>query len=891
MHPPTQISPDLVRLTDLKEIGRYVRDCRTRINTGGADRDFGPSILEQNTQLIDETISHLFTLACSKVPECHATPPELAIVATGGYGRRELSHYSDIDLTFIPAREEDEVLNAVIKDMFQAVMDVFMYGAGMQVGYAYRLFSDLGQLDHQTQTALLDARLVIGDEALFASFQKAFREHLLVLDFLYTKHVERLALLERRGGDNVYTVEPDIKESAGGLRDAQCVEWYGEVLFDCVRKDAITLLVDHDVLPSSEADEFREAYNFLFTVRNALHSVSREARDVLSTEKQEQVAQQLQYPGSEEKPAVERFMADYYSKTAVIQRTARKVGRRCVDSHLDLGVGGLASDHRAIEIVNYEAAEKDAALPYHAVEFSQAYDLAYGDRLDEDLGAFIRANAGAPNTVLCGRVFNRILQARRGVAKAIRDLADFGCLEWLIPEFANLRTLIPYDAAHDFTVGEHSIKVVEFLEDLRNDSQDSKNAEYQRAWADVSAPEVLYLAGLIHDIGKQWPLKGSHGDSGAEVALSVAKRLGWDPERTSKLEFLVRNHLLMAEISRLRDLSLEETIREFTRSVVDMDNLNMLYVLTFADTHAVGAGIWTEMKSKFLSELYGRTSAALAAMNEAGVTEEDVFNYVPDLAKHRERLRRQLAQHNLPQEAIHEHTVRMPAQYLLNTPLEEMYMHMAMINRLRSTGLPTVDFKTEVGSDYTEMTIVAYDDPSPGLLAKIVGVLYALDINIHGSQVFTRDSSVSIALDTLWIDFRGKPLSQGKRAEVQETLRSVLTNRLYLPALFEKRKKPSKKQVIHRAILDSESSDRFSLLEVRAPDEPGVLYRLTSALSSLKWNIHSARVSIWGSRVRAAFYITGAGGSRIPQSDLPRLLSLLPREEFQRRKLSSAARV
>ena len=136
-----------------------------------------------------------------------------------------------------------------------------------------------------------------------------------------------------------------------------------------------------------------------------------------------------------------------------------------------------------------------------------------------------------------------------------------------------------------------------------------------------------------------------------------------------------------------------------------------------------------------------------------------------------------------------------------------------------------------------------------------------------------------------------EPLSPGKRAEVQETLRNVLTGKVNLPALFEKRKKPAKQQVIHRATLDTNASDRFSLLEVRAPDEQGVLYRLTSALSGLKWNIHSARVSVWGSRVRAAFYITTDGGSKVPESELARLLSVLPREEFQRRKSGPSSEV
>jgi [protein-PII] uridylyltransferase len=547
-------------------------------------------------------------------------------------------------------------------------------------------------------------------------------------------------------------------------------------------------------------------------------------------------------------------------------------------------VGGLASENGEIMIVDYEAAEQDPALPFHAVELSQAYNLKYSERFIEDLEAFIEANSKSPNIERCRRVFSRIMQTPRGVSKAIRDLADFGALYWIFPELEALRALIPYDASHDYSVGEHSIRVVEHLDALRF-TTDPHLAEYARAWAEIDSAELLYVAGLIHDMGKQWPLKGHHANSGANAAALIAARLGWDNSKSETLAFLVQNHLLMAETSRLRDLRIDETIRDFTRIVTDLDRLNMLYVLTSADTHAVGDGIWTEMRSRFLTELYTRASMVLSAIANEGVTEEQLFNNGPDLAKHRERIGKQLSSHNLPMDTIQQHMDRMPAQYLLNTPIEEIHLHIAMIDRLRSGGMPMVDFKTEFGVDYTEMAIVAYDESSPGLLAKIVGVLYALDVNLHGSRVFTRESSVSIAIDTLWMDYRGRPLSSSKRKEVLETMRSVLTSRMDLTTLFEKRRKPAKQQIIHHAAIDDETSDRYSILEVRAPDEPGVMYRLCAAVSKLKWNIQAARFSVWGSRVRAAIYVTEQNGRKINSSEIDKLFDILPREEFNRRRI------
>ena len=258
--------------------------------------------------------------------------------------------------------------------------------------------------------------------------------------------------------------------------------------------------------------------------------------------------------------------------------------------------------------------------------------------------------------------------------------------------------------------------------------------------------------------------------------------------------------------------------------------------------------------------------------------------YVPDLKRQRERIRKGLAQHNLPTDIVLEHTRNLPAQYLLNTPLEEMYLHIAMISRLRETFEPAVDFKHEYGADHTEMTLCAYDDPRPGLLAKITGVLYAHDVNLHTAQVFTREASVRIAIDTLWVDYRGKPLSAHKRAELQESLRRVLLGEIGIGELLQSHKKPLKEQTIYAAKIDENASERFSLLEVSAPDETGVVYRLARAISALGWNIHAARLSVWGSRARDAFYITGSDGDKVPAADVSRLLSALPHEAFSKKK-------
>lgn len=875
---------DLEQLRSAAEISAYLKDWHARINTPAGVAEAGAGLLAQNTALVDAVLRRLFVCAVEEAGP-HEIAPALAIVATGGYGRRELAPFSDVDVTFVSAHEDDPYLNAIIKDMFQRVMDVFLYGAGLKVGYAYRLLGDLGQLDHQTQTTLLDARFLCGDQELFREFRRQFRAQLLTADFLFQKWAERQSVLLKHGGDQPYVIEPNIKEGAGGLRDIQNAEWMGEVRFHVGLSRLWPTLVEQGFVTQVEAETLAEARRFLWRVRCALHIANGEARDLLTPEKQETVAAMLDYPDAPDVPPVETFMRDYYTRVAYARRVSRKAIQRILDSPLPLGLG-LASVERTLVVTDREAAERDAVLPLHMVELAQAYGLVLPVDLDCDVTAFLARFPVPTDTALAGRVLTRLLTAGRSVTDMLERLEEWGALSRLLPEFGAVMTLIPYDAAHNYTVGAHSLRVVRNLEDLKTAS-DPRLSTLKRLVDEIAYPEALYLAGLIHDIGKQWS-HGPHAETGAVAAAQICERLGWDAERAGKVVWLVRWHLLMAETSRLRDLALDETIRDFLKHVPDMDALNMLYLLTYADTRAVGEGVWTDVKGKFLGELYHRAEVALAAPAEAerapGLPSPPAS--LPNVARQRERIRRGLTKHDLPPDIIHEHTRNLPAQYLLNTPVEEMYVHIAMINRLRETFQPIVDFRSEYGAEYTELTLCAFDDPKPGLLAKITGVLYACDVNVHVAQVFTREASVRIALDTLWVDYRGKPLSAGKKAELQDALRRVLLGEQGVGQLLQQRKKPLKEQTIYTATIDDASSERFSLLDVSAPDERGVLYRLTRAISALDWNIHAARLSVWGSRARDAFYVTDIDGRKIPAADAQRLHSALPHAPLDKKKIA-----
>ncbi|HLK56748.1 MAG TPA: HD domain-containing protein, partial [Chthonomonadaceae bacterium] len=494
-----------------------------------------------------------------------------------------------------------------------------------------------------------------------------------------------------------------------------------------------------------------------------------------------------------------------------------------------------------------------------ACELAQKYDLELSEGVERAALSLLAQNPVTAEPRQTAEVFTQILSRPGKAYPILQKMADLGILGWFLPEFGLLMDLIPYDSSHDFTIGQHSLRVVQNLEALREPDKDEERAEMKRILEELTHPEQLVMAALLHDSGKAAPGR-PHAEVSEEVADVVCKRLGWEADATANVKFLVRQHLLMAETSRLRDLNLEATIRAFTQVVDDPERLNMLYLLTYADTRAVGEGVWTQVKGRFLRELWRRASAVLYDEEPVGYDEATV-------ARARRRLLKDLSLENLPEEEVAEHVQAMPPDYLLNQTLREITLHIGYVRRVRR-GRPVVEFHDERESTYTELTVCTYDDPQPGLLAKIAGALYAADLNVHSAQVITRISPTDrIALDTLWVDYRGRPLSPGKRKEVSENLIAVLTGAQTVQEVLDRRRRkstfgkaptPIVKPPLEVNSVRNDLTDAQTVVEVSGPDAHGAFHRVSEALSQLGWSIRSARFSSWRNEARTCFYVEGA---------------------------------
>jgi [protein-PII] uridylyltransferase len=810
----------------------------------------GFALSHRLADLVDQVIRRIYSVACAGAK---ATPDDdlpLAILATGGYGRRDLAPFSDVDVTFVLQEEGDPVLDAVVRRMFLLLMDVFTVAGGLTVGYAYRLVEDCEGLEHETQTALLDARRVAGSEPLAHSFSAELARTLEPGLFCTHKWRERERAWKEAG--TVFLTEPNLKEGPGGLRDLHCAGWMARARYDIQRRDVWTELRGLRVLTHTEVDDLRVAHEALLRTRHALHLQAGRQMDHLVAERQEAVAAALGY-GTLDQPDLDAFHTQLYSSARTIHALSKKVIDHCLAGPLALSNRLVLCDG-ALHPTDRHLFVDSPSVMVAVFHNAQEYGFRLSPELRDSLIDVADGRVGEWDEETFRTLFLSVLAGKTRVGPTLRLMSECEILRKGLPEFGPLLSTSSLNLAHRYTVGEHTLRAVEILDSLRR-SDATDTMDLRRILSEVERPEILFLATLLHDAGKA-SRADDHSEVGAKMAAEVARRLRLDDSAVDNVAFLVRNHLLMSETVQLRDMHQEQTLRDFVGVVTDREKLRMLYLVTYADMNATGPGIWTSLQARFLEELYYRAEQALTQ----GLPEEQPEARIEGFQR---RMKRELSLRNLSSEQVEEHTDRMSATYLLNTPMEQMAFHIRLVQRLKEQG-PVVEFTDERGSDFTVMTLCTYDDPEPGLLHKIAGVLLANDLEVHAAQVFTGSDQPQIVLDTLWVGAHGAPLPLSRRRELEADLLSVLQGQVSVPELLKRRGRRLSRASMPREIrLHDDLSDLHTVVEVRGLDERGLLYRATGAMSSLGWGIHSARITTIGGEARDAFYVTDRSGGKV----------------------------
>jgi [protein-PII] uridylyltransferase len=435
-------------------------------------------------------------------------------------------------------------------------------------------------------------------------------------------------------------------------------------------------------------------------------------------------------------------------------------------------------------------------------------------------------------------------------------------MDRFIDDFGQVMRFVPPDPAHKYTVGEHSLKIIEALERLRF-GHDVAEQRFSELLAQCSHFDVLCLAALIHDIGKMQPGR-EHSETSRSMCGKISSRLQLAPEKQQLLDLLVGEHLLLVRTGRLHDLKSPAVIQSVAEKIPSLDALRHLYVFSYVDTRAVAETNWTTMDHRDLEELFRKVQNQLMGQSQ---DENDADKVEGRIGEIRHSLAR--SSESQSDETVRRHCDAMPASYILNTPLDEIAFHIRLLAGLEAEAV-VLDLYNRPGDDYSELTVCAYDDPQPGMLAKITGVLYGCDADIQKAQVFTMNRERPVVLDTLCIRSAGMQVSEARARRIMTALKDVLGGKRSIDQfLHGMGKHPPAGIPLDALDLRNDISEEHTVVHVIAHDLQGLLYLMTRAISRSGLHIHSARVATWAGRAENNFYVTTLSGRQIPDEDLP----------------------
>src|SRR6201996_5877311 len=791
----------------------------------------------------------------------------LAIVATGGYGRGELAPGSDIDLLFVRPFKQTAWGESVIEFILYMLWDL-----GLKVGHATRSLAEcvrLGKQDITIRTALLEARYLWGDSALFDELRKKFWSDIATgtgQDFVEAKLAERDERHARQGTSR-YLVEPNIKEGKGGLRDLQTLYWIGKYVYHL---EGAPDLVDHNVLTRDEYKTFQKAEAFLWEVRVKLHYLVGRAEERLSFDVQPELAQKMGFTGDTPRRAVEAFMKAYFlvakdvgDLTRIFCAALEDQNKKPRTSLTSLLPGFLKprSSNDDFYVENGRLNARVTIFRSDPVNMIRIFHIADAKKIDVHPGALRRITRALDliddkvrYDPEANRLFLEILSSRNDPEHALRMMNEAGVFGRFVPEFGRVVGLMQFNMYHHYTVDEHLIRAIGYVASIDRGEHRSEHPLATDIIKRIKSRAALYVAMLLHDIAKGLP--GDHSDVGAAIANSLCPRLGLKPEDTAAVMWLVKNHLVMSDTAQRRDISDPKTVKDFVSQVQTPEMLRMLLILTVADIRAVGPGVWNGWKGQLLRELY-HAAEQLMLGGDAG----------PARAARVETAKKGLAARitDLPPKAQEKLLTRHYDNYWLAFDDAAHERHARIMAEADAKGqLFALTAQSDSFRSVTE--IVLFTPDHPGLFSQLAGAVSASGGSIVDAKAFT--TTDGFALDVFSIqDAEGGTFGDSARVErLRQSVEKTLRGETYPEQGIAKRlpkKRTNAFKVTPRINFDNEASASATVVEVEGLDRPGLLYDVTNALFESGLSISSAMVTTYGERAVDVFYVRDGFGHKV----------------------------
>ncbi|GAB6389458.1 [protein-PII] uridylyltransferase [Stutzerimonas marianensis] len=793
---------------------------------------------------------------------------EIALVAVGGYGRGELHPYSDIDLLILLDDSNQETFRDAIEGFLTLLWDI-----GLEVGQSVRSVAECAEearADLTVITNLMESRTIAGPEHLRQEMLRVTSpsEMWPSKDFFLAKRAEQ-ATRHSKYNNTEYNLEPNVKGSPGGLRDIQTILWIARRQFGSLNLSAI---VDQGFLTEGEYSLLVSSQEFIWRVRYGLHMLAGRAEDRLLFDHQRSLAAMLGYEDSDAKLAIERFMQKYYRVVMSISELSDLVGQHFAEVILWEGETGpaVALNSRFVVRDGYLEVANDSVFKRRPFAILETFVLLaqhpeiqgvraetirllrdHRHLIDDDFRSDIR------NTSL----FIELFKCKEGIHRNLRRMNRYGILGRYLPEFGHIVGQMQHDLFHIYTVDAHTLNVIKYLRKLSKPGVAEKYPLASKLVERLPKPELIYIAGLYHDIAKG--RGGDHSELGAvdAQAFCVRHKLpAWD---TRLVVWLVENHLAMSTTAQRKDLSDPQVINDFAQQVGDETHLDYLYVLTVADINATNPTLWNSWRASLLRQLYTETKRALRRGLENPLDREEQIRQTQRAALDN------LVRNGTDPDDAEQLWAQLGDDYFMRHSSTDVAWHTEAIIEHPSDGGPLVLIKETTQREFEGGTqIFIYAPDQHDFFAVTVAAMDQLNLNIHDARIIT--SSSQFTLDTyIVLDADGSPI--GNDPERTEEIRQGLIDALRNPddylTIIQKR---VPRQLKHFAFppqvtIHNDMQRPQTIIEVVAPDRPGLLARIGQLFLDFDLSVQNAKIATLGERVEDVFFVTNADNQ--PLSD------------------------
>lgn len=779
---------------------------------------------------------------------------DIALVAVGGYGRGELHPHSDVDLMILLRHHKSEVYNTRIQQFL-----AFLWDIRLDIGPSVRSLKDCieqARADITVATNLMESRLLFGDTILFEEMNKLTgpRKVWPGDKFFIAKRDEQ-DKRHHRFNDTAYNLEPNIKEGPGGLRDIQMVGWVAKRHFNA---NTLHDLVDHEFLTEDELKLLLAGQNWLWNIRFALHMLTNRREDRILFDFQKDLATLFGYKDTHV-IAVEQFMQRYYKTVMELERLNEMLLQLFQEAILNakkkIKLKKVSSDFQScggyLEVRDTELFKKRPAAMLELFLILEKKPKLKGVRASTI--RLIRSHLHLMTDEVrqsdeARKFFMNIIKQPKGVTHELRRMNRYGVLAAYLPVFANIVGRMQYDLFHIYTVDEHTLFVVRNLRRLTVPKFRKELPLCSDVIRNLPKPELLYIAGLFHDIAKG--RGGDHSELGAADAQQFCKDHGISEYDTALVSWLVNNHLIMSGTAQKKDISDPAVIHDFASAMGDKLHLDCIYLLTVCDIRGTSPTLWNSWKASLLEELYLATKSALQRGLEQPLAQQERITEI-----RKEALISLKKKYSLEQ--IENTWAPLRKSYFLRYHPDEISWQTSLIIDANAEDLPLIEIYDHQHQGTTNIFIYTHDQSQ--LFSTITSSLETLNLNILDARIVTTDDN--FVLSTYLVhESNGKAVStQGRKEQIIDRLKKVLQGPIS-KRIPEINKRPSRQHqfmdIDTHITFEKDKKGLRTVLKIKTADRPGLLSRIGQAFSDCDISLHNARIATFGEKAEDTFIIT-----------------------------------